>query len=132
MKYFAYETVPTEVTTLDVVIPTGINSYRYNEHLIGVDIESVEEFLSMQHPECNVAEVQFAEIESQLKQCRLYKDIDDIVKTMIHNVYTLDDEIKLLKLDKADPEYVAYQTYVDACRATGRQMKIERGLKNEN
>ncbi len=130
MKYFLFEQVPQETTTLDVIVPPGVQLYRYTENLVGVDTEMVEEFLSLQHPECNVQEVQYEEIENELKTCRQYKDIDEIVKTMIHNVYTLDDEIKLLKLDKTDPEYVAYQSYVDAYRATGRSMKIERGLRN--
>lgn len=130
MKYFLFEKVPQEITTLDLIIPYGINSFRYNENLVGVDISEVEDFLSIQHPECSVQEVQFEEIENELKTCRQYKDIDEIVKTMIHNFYTLDDEIKLLKLDKTDPEFVAYQAYVDECRTIGRSMKIERGLRN--
>lgn len=130
MKYFLFEQVPQDTTTLDVVVPPGVNSFKYTDNLVGVDIEMVEDFLTLQHPECNVQEVQFEVIENELKNCKQYKDIDEIVKTMIHNVYTLDDEIKLLKLDKTDPEYVAYQSYVDACRATGRSMKIERGLRN--
>jgi len=129
MKYFRYKTVVKDFTTLEPVIPPDIVSYRYNDTLIGVDIEDSEEFLTQQHPECEVTEVTFAEIESELKSCRLYHDIDDIVKTMVHNKYTLDDEIKLLKLDKADPVYVEYQNYVDSCRAIGTNMKIERGLK---
>jgi len=129
MKYFRYKTVAKDFTTLEPVIPPDIVSYRYNDTLIGVDIEDSEEFLTQQHPECEVTEVTFAEIESELKSCRLYHDIDDIVKTMIHNRYSLDDEIKLLKLDKADPVYVEYQNYVDSCRAIAINMKIERGLK---
>lgn len=129
MKYFRFKTVAKDFTTLEPVIPPDIVSYRYNDTLIGVNISDSQEFLAQQHAECEVSEVTFAEIESELKSCRLYHDIDDIVKTMIHNKYTLDDEIKLLKLEKTDPVYVEYQSYVDSCRAIGSGLKVERGLK---
>ena len=129
MKYFLFQKVVKDFTTLEPVIPLGVVSVRYNDTLIGVDIQDTGEFLTQQHPECEVVEVTFAEIVSELKESRMYHDIDEIVKTMIHNRYSLDDEIKLLKLDKADPVYVEYQAFVDSCRAIGRNMKIERGLR---
>jgi len=129
MKYFRYKTVVKDFTTLEPVIPPEVTSIRYNDTLIGVDIQDTQEFLTNQHPECEVTEVTFAEIESELKSCRLYHDIDDIVKTMIHNRYTMDDEIKLIKMGIEHPEYIEYQAFVNSCREIGRNMKIERGLK---
>ncbi len=129
MKYFLFQKVVKDFTTLEPVIPPEVTSIRYNDTLIGVDIQDTGEFLTQQHPECEVTEVTFAEIVSELKNCRQYHDIDEIVKTMVHNRYSLDDEIKLLKLDKADPVYVEYQAFVDNCRAIGRGLEIERGLR---
>ena len=129
MKYFRFKSVVKDFTTLTIQIPNGIDSFLYSDTLAGVKIEDSKEFLTQQHPECEVVEVSFQEIESELKQSRMYHDIDEIAKTMIHNRYTLDDEIKLLKLDKADSVYVEYQNHVDECRAYGSAMKIERGLK---
>lgn len=129
MKYFLYQRVVKDFTTLEPVVPPGVVSHRYNDTLIGVDIQDAQEFLTQQHPECEVVEVSFQEIESELKQSRMYHDIDEIVKTMIHNRYTLDDEIKLIKMGIEHPEYIEYQAFVDNCRAIGRGLKVERGLK---
>ena len=129
MKYFKFRSVTTDFTTLSIVIPYDTVAYQYTETLAGVDIADSEEFLAQQHPECEVTELTFQEVESELKECRLCRDIDEIVKTMIHNRYSLDDEIKLLKLDKLDSEFIEYQSYVASCRSFGRGMKVERGLK---
>jgi len=131
MKYFRFKNVVKDFTTLTIVIPNGVDSFLYSETLAGVKIEDSKEFLTQQHPECEVVEVSFQEIESELKQSRMYHDIDEIVKTMIHNRYTMDDEIKLIKMGVEHPEYVEYQAFVDECRAYGSAMKIGRGLKVE-
>jgi len=129
MKYFRFKNVVKNFTTLTIQVSVGVESFLYSETLAGVKIEDLEEFLTQQHPECEVTEVTFEEIVSELKSCRQYHDIDEIVKTMVHNRYTLDDEIKMLKLDKADPVYIEYQAFVDSCREIGRNMKGERGLR---
>ena len=129
MKYFRFKSVVKDFTTLTIVVPVGVDSFLYSETLAGVKIEDSKEFLENQRTECEVTEVTFEEIVSELKQSRMYHDIDEIVKTMIHNRYTMDDEIKLIKMGVEHPEYIAYQAYVDECRAYGSAMKIERGLK---
>ena len=129
MKYFRFKSVVKDFTTLTIVVPNGVDSFLYSDTLAGVKIEDSKEFLSNQHPECEVTEVTFEEIESELKQSRMYHDIDEIVRTMIHNRYTLDDEIKLIKMGVEHPEYIEYQAFVDNCRAIGRGLKVERGLK---
>ena len=129
MKYFRFKNVLKDFTTLTIVVPNGVDSFLYSDTLAGVRIDGSKEFLIQQHPECGVTEVTFEEIVSELKQSRMYHDIDEIVRTMIHNRYTLDDEIKLLKLDKADSVYVEYQNHVDECRAYGSAMKIDKGMK---
>ena len=129
MKYFRFKSVVKDFTTLTIVIPNGVESFLYSDTLAGVKIEDSKEFLTNQHPECEVVEVTFAEIVSELKESRMYHDIDEIVKTMIHNRYTMDDEIKLIKMGVEHPEYIAYQAYVDECRAYGSAMKIDKGMK---
>ena len=129
MKYFRYKTVVQDYTTLELVVPPTAEKFFYTEGLAGVTVDDAQEFLTQQHPECEVTEVTFAEIESELKSCRLYHDIDDIVKTMIHNKYTLADEIKLIKMGIEHPEYIEYQAFVNSCREIGMNMKIERGLR---
>ena len=129
MKYFRFKNVLKDFTTLTIVVPVGVDSFLYSDTLAGVRIDGSKEFLIQQHPECEVSEVTFEEIESELKQSRMYHDIDEIVKTMIHNRYTLDDEIKLIKMGVEHPEYIEYQAFVNSCREIGRNMKIERGLR---
>ena len=128
MKYFRYKPVVTEYTTLSLVVPDGVVAYQYTETLAGVDIADSEEFLAQQHPECEVTELTFQEVESELKECRMFHDINAIVQRMIAERYSIPDEIKMVKLPIDHPERVAYQNYVDECRAYGRTMKVQRGL----
>ena len=128
MKYFRYKAVVTEYTTLSLVVPDGVVSYQYTENLAGVDIADSEAFLAQQHPECEVTELTFQEVESELKECRMFHDINAIVQRMIAERYSIPDEIKMVKLPIDHPERVAYQNYVDECRAYGRTMKVQRGL----
>ena len=129
MKYFRFKSVVKDFTTLTIQVPNGAESFLYSDTLAGVRIDGSKELLIQQHPECEVVEVSFQEIESELKQSRMYHDIDEIVKTMIHNRYTMDDEIKLIKMGVEHPEYIEYQAFVNSCREIGRNMKIERGLR---
>ena len=128
MKYFRYKPVVTEYTTLSLVVPDGVVAYQYTENLAGVDIADSEAFLAQQHPECEVSEQTFQEVENELKECRMFHDINAIVQRMIAERYSIPDEIKMVKLAVDHPERVTYQAYVDECRAYGRAMKVERGL----
>ena len=128
MKYFRYKPVVTEYTTLSLVVPDGVVAYQYTENLAGVDIADSEAFLAQQHPECEVTELTFQDVESELKECRMFHDINAIVQRMIAERYSIPDEIKMVKLPIDHPERVAYQNYVDECRAYGRTMKVQRGL----
>ena len=128
MKYFKFRSVTTDFTTLSIVIPYDTVAYQYTETLAGVDIADSEAFLAQQHPECEVTELTFQDVESELKECRMFHDIDAIVQKLIAEEYSIPDEIKMVKLAVDHPERVTYQTYVDECRAYGRAMKVERGL----
>ena len=128
MKYFKHKAVVTEYTTLSLVVPDGVVAYQYTENLAGVGIADSEAFLAQQHPECEVTELTFQDVESELKECRMFHDINSIVQRMIAERYSIPDEIKMVKLAVDHPERVTYQTYVDECRAYGRAMKVERGL----
>ena len=128
MKYFKHKPVVTEYTTLSLVVPDGVVSYQYTETLAGVDITDSQEFLAQQHPECEVSELTFQDVESELRETRMFHDINSIVQKLIAEKYSIPDEIKMVKLAVDHPERVAYQTYVDECRAYGRAMKVERGL----
>lgn len=132
MKYFRHRPYYEDAfNTHTIEIPPGVHVYHYHPELLGVDIqtEDVEGFLTFQHPKCEVTEQTFEEVETELKSCRFYHDINEIVKTLIKNKYTVEDEIRMLKLERDNPEYMTYEKYVDDCRAIGSKMKIEKGLK---
>jgi len=129
MKYFRHKTVVKDFTTLGLVISPDVVSYLYSDTLAGVEVTDSKEFLANQHKECEVTELTFEEAKPELESCRMFHDINKIVQKLIADKYEIADEIKLLKLDKADPVYVEYQNYVDSCRAIAINMKIERGLK---
>jgi len=129
MKYFKFKTVIEDFTTKSIVIPDGTVAYQYTEDLAGVEVKDTSAFLADQHAECEVTEKTYQEVELELKDCRMYHDINQIVQRMIASKYQIADEIKMLKLATDDPERVAYLEYVDQCRAYGTAMKIERGLK---
>ena len=55
------------------------------------------------------------------------RHIDNQVKAAIAERYAIDDEIKLLRLAPSD-ETLAYNAYVEECRAWGRAEKNKLGL----
>ena len=128
MKYFSFKTVTDQFTTKSIVIPDGTIAFQYNDNLAGVDIEESQKFIEVQHPECEVTEMLFIEIEQTIKESRMYHDMNKIIQTLIADRYSIADEIKMLKLAVDDSERVKYQNYVDECRSVGRALKIEKGL----
>jgi len=132
MKYFRHRPFYEDAfNTHTIQFAPNMRAYHYHPELVGVELtdEQVEEFLMFQHPECEVTEQTFEEVEAELKSCRFYHDINEIVKTLIKNKYSVEDEIRMLKLERNDPEYIAYEQYVEDCRSLGSTMKIEKGLK---
>jgi len=88
-----------------------------------------EEVLSIQHAQCEVEVVDFADIEDVLKSCRLYKEINAQIESRIRKYYSVGDEFSLLKLETTDPKRIAYQQVVDDFREIGRLQKVALGLK---
>lgn len=130
MKYFRFRKfVVDDFTTFSLEVPPNVTSVQYHDELAGVDIDDSEEILLFQHPECEVTEQTFEEVESELKNTHFYRDINQIVKTLIKNKYPIEEEISLMKRAKDDPEYIAYEEYVASCREVGNKLKIEKGLK---
>ena len=129
MKYFKFKTVIEDFTTKSIVLPDGAVAYQYTEDLAGVEVEDTAAFLANQHAQCEVTEKTYEEVEAELKDCLMYHDINQIVQRMIASKYQIADEIMFLKLPVDHSERVAYQEYVDQCRAYGTAMKIERELK---
>lgn len=88
-----------------------------------------EEVLSIQHAQCEVESVDFADIEDVLKSCRLCKEINAQIESRIRKRYSVGDEFSMVKLETTDPERIAYQQVVDDFREIGRLQKVALGLK---
>jgi hypothetical protein len=139
MKYFKAKVVRTDGEVKSFVPPihepsTAGQHLMYDRHGdieyhgLSDDIDP-EEVITLQHEECEVEEVLFVEIEENLKGSRLYKEINAQVEQKIREKYSIGDEFSILKLEKTDPEYIAYQQFIDECRENGRMQKIALGLK---
>lgn len=140
MHYFSVKKTvlaPPQDTTLGIVT-SGEPSYLYAEanglQYWGVDTQDVD-FLSKQHSECEVAELDFATISPILKSCALCESINQITQAKIRTQYSADDELKLNRLannvakTQTPQEFIDYNTFVEECRAYGSQLKINAGLK---
>ena len=132
MKYYKSKEVITKYTVLrlvynpeeDVVIYDRIGDTEY----YGVKNPS-EDFLLKQHPECEVTEMQFNEIKSILKKCRLNQQLNETIKKNIQKKYELSDEIDITNQDHTLDEYKNYRAYVKACKDAINLVKVEYGLK---
>ena len=85
--------------------------------------------MPQQHPEINwtiasLTDVDLAAIRAASPAVRM---INDRVVSMIRERYSVNDEIKMLRIAPSD-ESSAYNDYVEACRAWGRDAKAEIGL----
>ena len=132
MKYYKSKEVLTQYTVLRLV-------YDYTEEVIFYDrIDNMEyygvknpseNFLQKQHPECEVAEVQFNEIKSILKKCRLMQQFNETIRKNIAKKYDLSDEIGLANEDHTLDDYKNYRAYVKSCKDEINLKKVEYGLK---
>lgn len=142
MKYFLSKTVTTEFTTLSFVAPpssinddSGIVHYCFDRNdeneLHGIEYQGeldVQTILDLQHSECEVEEVPFADVEQRLKECRFATEINEQTVASIRSHYSIDDELKVMKLDKTDQQYVDMMACIDNCRADGNTKKVALGL----
>jgi len=143
MKYFLSKTVTTEFTTLSFVAPHSsvidgpgaIIHFCFDrtgeKELHGIDYQGeldVQTILDLQSSECEVEEVQFADIEQRLKECRFSSEINDQTIAVIRSRYSVDDELKVMKLDKTDAQYIEMMAWIDSCRADGNAKKVALGL----
>ena len=143
MKYFLSKTVAIEFTTLSFVAPhSSVNDgpaeivhYCFDrggeKELHGIDYQGeldVQTILDLQHSECEVEEVPFATVEQRLKDCRFALEINDQTIASIRSRYSVDDELKVMKQDKTDAQYVEMMAWIDSCRSAGNAKKVALGL----
>jgi len=143
MKYFISKIVKTEFSTLSFVSPkevaTGEPSIVHlafdrigDEELHGIDYQGeldVQVILDMQHPECQVEEVTFDTVADRLKECRFAKEINEQTVSNIRSKYSVDTELKIMKMDPASADYEVMIAWIESCRAEGTAGKIALGIK---
>ena len=67
------------------------------------------------------------EIKKEISAMRAFKLIDEQTVSAIRAKYSADDEMKMLRL-RHEPEWTAYNDFVEACRAGGKAKKKALGL----
>ena len=143
MKYFISKIVKTEFSTLSFVTPKeatpsepSIIHYAYDrigdDELHGIDYQGeldVQKILDLQHPECEVEEATFESVADRLKACRFAKEINEQTVTDIRSQYSVDTELKIMKMDPASADYETMIAWIESCRSDGTAKKIALGIK---
>ncbi len=141
MKYFICKIVETEFTTLSFVTPKEamgnspqVIHYAYDRlgdnELHGIDGDiTAAEVLAMQHSECQVEEVTFDSVADRLKECRFAKEINEQTVSDIRSKYSVDTELKIMKMDPASADYETMIAWIESCRSEGTAKKIALGIK---
>jgi len=142
MKYFISKVVATPDVTLSFVAPMqpegpAMIHYIYgrvgDQEIHGIDYPEGEinsqAVLLIQHPECEVREVQFSEVEEDLKNCRFSQEINQDVVSSIRSRYSIDEELKIMKQDPASDEYLSMIEWINTCRTVGNEKKVELGVR---
>ena len=129
MRYFKVKQIITEHATKSLVAENQIKYAEMVEQeqvyeIIGA--ENIDE--TAQHPECEVEELTFEEVQPILNECALMKSFNEIIERKIAEKYTIGRELKMVKLDYDDPERIEYETFVGSVKAPIREMKREKGL----
>lgn len=131
MQYFKIKKVVTEHTTLSLVYDEEDTTFKYDEiggyEYWGVETED-ENFLNNQHPECEIEELTFAEVQPVLNNCPYMKRINKRIEEEVAKEYTIAQEIGLTNSDWESQEYIDYRAYVAECKAKFLPMKITAGL----
>jgi hypothetical protein len=126
MYYYKSNIIVTEYSTLTLV-GEGLIQYA---GIDGCGYYGSEQQIDMnvQHPECEVEELTFEEVQPILNECALMKSFNEIIDRKIAEKYTIGRELKMVKLDYDDPERIEYEGFIEAVKAPIREMKREKGL----
>ncbi len=120
--------------------PDGTTLYfRNTENNDAIELAKIDSWHYVFVPDGAIMPEQFPEIDWQgvamtdelrekiSQASRLVDLINQQVVAMIRDRYSIDDEIKLLRIAPSD-ETSAWNTYVEDCRAWGRAKKADIGL----
>ena len=135
-KIYKYQKVTDEYTTYCLVEP-DYNLLETEDRITelctidGVTYVSVPDSITLpeQPEQITVEEVELTdELKESIKSASPHVQlINDRVVSKIREVYSLNDEIKMIRLSPS-AESTAYDEYVEACRDWGRVAKANLGL----
>ena len=135
-KIYKYQKVTDEYTTYTLREP-DYNLLETEDRItelctiVGVTYASVPDSITLpeQPEQITVEEVELTdELKESIKSASPHVQlINDRVVSKIREVYSLNDEIKMIRLSPSE-ESTAYNDYVEECRAWGRGEKEKLGL----
>ena len=119
-KYFKFTPVKDSYTTHEFV---GDKVNRFDGGIVSV----LEEDLSVQPAIIKAKEISVDEFKTRVSSSRQINRCRAFVAEKIAEKYSIADEIAMLKREATDPKRVAYETYVEECKALGDEMKAAVG-----
>ena len=135
-KIYKYQKITDNYTTYSLVEP-DYNLLETEDRITelctidGVTYVSVPDSITLpeQPEQITVEEVELTdELKESIKSASPHVQlINDRVVSKIREVYSLNDEIKMIRLSPS-AESTAYNEYVEACREWGRVAKANLGL----
>jgi hypothetical protein len=135
-KIYKYQKIVDDYTTHCLVEP-DYNLLETEDRITelctidGVTFVSVPDSITLpeQPEQITVEEVELTdELKESIKSASPHVQlINDRVVSKIREVYSLNDEIKMIRLSPSE-ESTAYDEYVEACREWGRVAKANLGL----
>jgi len=128
MKYYKAKKVIADGTTYHFDTKENPSHLYSNGDVEYIGVNTTEDLLPLQRAEIAAQELTFAEIKPILDSCHLMKTINGMIERKIAEHYSIPQEIKMIKLPETNAERIAYQAYVDECKALFRPMKVEKGL----
>ena len=133
-SFYAYQKLTVNGKTLEFQFPVDEDGNFVGQELAtvdGVTYVSVPSELTLpkQHERISMYEVDMtAELKKKISKASPYvKMVNNAVAAMIHERYSIDDEIKLIRTAPSD-DFDVYNAFAEDCRNWGRSKKAEVGL----
>jgi len=115
MKTFKYYR-----TNEDIDFNEDVEVFHYADNLVGIKSETHN---------YDYQEVTFDNCKAELEASHLCKELNKTISSRIKTVYSIDDEIAMLKKADTDIAKIAYNNFVDAIKTEVNAQKVAVGLK---
>jgi len=133
-SFYAYQKLTVKDKTLEFRFPVDDEGNFIGQELAtidGVTYVSLPSDLDLpdQHDELSMYVVDMTD-DLRKKICKAspyVRMVNEAVAAMIHDLYSIDDEIKLIRTAPSD-DFDEYNAFAENCRQWGRDKKAEVGL----